>query len=65
MRALAWPCRLSMAPFSCATPRLLRPSATGAAFEDGSGGSALAQVMQGVRFRDGEPLHAAEDWAAA
>ena len=24
MRTLAWPCRLSMAPFSCATPRLLR-----------------------------------------
>ena len=25
----------------------------------------LAQVIQGVRFRDGEPVHATEDRAAA
>ena len=28
MRALTWPCRLSMAPFSWATPRLLRVGVT-------------------------------------
>ncbi len=30
-----------------------------------NGSDRLAQVIQGVRFRDGEPLHAAEDQAAA
>ena len=29
------------------------------------GSERLAQVIQGVRFRDGEPVQAAEDQAAA